>query len=231
MMILFACLLVFFAYTATATPLASRNSYDLLTPDGTRREIKRSAIPSELLDDGSVDLRNAAASHPRPSHHNFNLKPRERPLDPPYSSSLSTRAKSTFRGSSRPRPDSSFKSSSSSKDIKSHFTSLYFVDPLSDAFHLVVDDVKRALDTWRRWVEALDAVTPTHKYFALLVGGARIILWSPLPIAWTVVTEILKIEMLLGLVAYGALGRAMVVFTTAGAVLVGMEFVQRRLGG
>ncbi|KAL8672878.1 MAG: hypothetical protein Q9168_002687 [Polycauliona sp. 1 TL-2023] len=176
---LFICLLVF-AYPILATPLASGNRHIVSRSDGARAvEVSNSQDAVSGVHDTS------SPSLPPPS----SLSPLTS-FTQPIPSTLSTRSLRSFG------------------NITVHYTSLYLIDPTVSRLKRAGDDIAYAMDKWIKFVDELDdeAQAP-DSHFTLGLGSIAVTIWSPAPVAWTVVAGVLKAISLFYFLSDGAFGR------------------------
>lgn len=75
------------------------------------------------------------------------------------------------------------------------------IQPVTKTAVEVFKDIDSTLNKWVAYADALDAMAPSS-HFVLRYGDLRMEFWSPAPIAWTAVSGILKLYLLLGMMLY-----------------------------
>lgn len=110
-------------------------------------------------------------------------------------------------------------SSRSLKGWTYRFITTNFIIPTRDTAFSTFKDINDTMMQWMNYVAIIDSYAPSW-HFTLGYGDLRMKFWSPAPIPWIVVTEILKLYLLLGMMVTTFFSRVYWEYATLAAVTV-----------
>lgn len=82
---------------------------------------------------------------------------------------------------------------------------------------------------FKSYVATIESYAPRSSY-RFNLGKYQLTFYSPLPIAWNVVTSIIELHIFLGLVMWEVFGRVLWVYATGATILVTMGLLQAENG-
>ncbi|KAL8851635.1 MAG: hypothetical protein Q9221_003472 [Calogaya cf. arnoldii] len=156
-----------------------------------------------------------AFPNPENTHTNTNLNP----ISTPSILQLSTSLFAPLPRALTTTPNSTYR-----------LISIYLIQPTGRLLSDIGADINNTMYRFKSHIAVIDSYAPQTS-FSLTLGQYRITFYSPVAIAWNIVTSIIETQAFILMMWYAAFGRFLYFYGTLAAIAVTVGIVNRLLPG